>query len=243
SVVGSTVSVALRSTVMVLGSVTMLVVTSPRLAGWTLVGIPLFVLPLVIGGRRLQKVARASQDRVADANMLASETLGAIRTVQAHAREPYERGRFAEAVAQIVATARRRIGLQSLVTAVAISLVFGAIILVLWMGAHDVIRGEMSAGTLGQFVLYALLGAGSVGALAEVWNELQRAAGGMGRIGELLAERSGIAPPARPATLPRPVRGALRLDEVTFHYPTRPDSPALDDFSLEVAPGETVALV
>lgn len=243
SVVGSTVSVALRSTVMVLGSVTMLVVTSPRLAGWTLVGIPLFVLPLVIGGRRLQKVARASQDRVADANMLASETLGAIRTVQAHAREPYERGRFAEAVAQTVATARRRIGLQSLVTAVAISLVFGAIILVLWMGAHDVIRGEMSAGTLGQFVLYALFGGGSVGALAEVWNELQKAAGGMGRISELLDERAGIAAPARPQALPARPRGELRFEQVGFHYPGREDSPALSGFDLHVAPGETVALV
>ena len=243
SVIGTTMSVALRSTVTVLGSVVMLIVTSPKLAVWALVGIPLLVLPLVLGGRRLQKISRQSQDRVADANALASEALGAIRTVQAHAREDYERGRFADAVALSVATARRRIGVQALVTAVAISLIFGAIILVLWLGAHDVIRGEMTAGTLGQFVLYALLGAGSVGALAEVWNELQRAAGGMGRIGELLAERSGIAPPARPATLPRPVRGALRLDEVTFHYPTRPDAPALDRFSLDVAPGETVALV
>ena len=243
SVVGSTVSVALRSVVMVLGSVVMLVVTSPKLATWTLVGIPLFVLPLVIGGRRLQKISRASQDRDADANTLSSETLGAIRTVQAHAREPYERGRFAEAVAQTVATARRRIGMQSLVTAVAISLVFGAIILVLWSGAHDVIRGDMSAGTLGQFVLYALFGGGSVGALAEVWNELQKAAGGMGRISELLGETPRIAAPAHPARLPRPLRGDLRFEEVSFHYPGRDNAPALHDFSLHVAPGETVALV
>ena len=243
SVVGSTVSVALRSVVMVLGSVVMLVVTSPKLATWTLVGIPLFVLPLVIGGRRLQKVSRASQDRVADANTLAAESLGAIRTVQAHAREPYERGRFADAVARTVATARRRIGLQSLVTAVAIALVFGAIILVLWSGAHDVIRGDMSAGTLGQFVLYALFGGGSVGALAEVWNELQKAAGGMGRIGELLGETPRIAAPAHPARLPRPLRGDLRFEGVSFHYPGRDNAPALHDFSLHVAPGVTVALV
>jgi len=243
SVVGSTISVALRSVVMVLGSVVMLVVTSPKLATWTLVGIPLFVLPLVIGGRRLQKVARASQDRVADANTLASETLGAIRTVQAHAREPYERGRFSDAVAQAVATARRRIGLQSLVTAVAIALVFGAIIIVLWSGAHDVIRGDISAGTLGQFVLYALFGGGSVGALAEVWNELQKAAGGMGRISELLGESPRITRPAQPAVLPRPLRGELSFDAVSFHYPGRDNAPALYDFSLRVAPGETVALV
>ncbi len=243
SVIGSTMSVALRSVVTVLGSVVMLVVTSPKLAIWAMVGIPLFVLPLVLGGRRLQKISRQAQDRVADANSLAAEALGAIRTVQAHAREDYERGRFADAVALSVATARRRIGVQSLVTAVAISLIFGAIILVLWSGAHDVIGGEMTAGTLGQFVLYALLGAGSVGALAEVWNELQRAAGGMGRIGELLGERSGIVAPARPAPLPQPLRGALRLDEVSFHYPSRPDAPALHGFNLDVAPGETVALV
>ncbi|HRP71404.1 MAG TPA: ABC transporter transmembrane domain-containing protein [Luteimonas sp.] len=243
SVIGSTMSVALRSVVTTLGSVVMLVVTAPKLAVWALVGIPLFVLPLVLGGRRLQKISRQAQDRVADANSLAAESLGAIRTVQAHAREDYERTRFSDAVALSVATARRRIGVQSLVTAVAISLVFGAVIVVLWLGAHDVIRGEMTAGTLGQFVLYALLGAGSVGALAEVWNELQRAAGGMGRIGELLEERSDIVAPAQPAVLPTPLRGELRFDAVSFHYPSRPDAPALHEFELQVAPGETVALV
>ncbi|MGN7724943.1 ABC transporter transmembrane domain-containing protein [Luteimonas sp. 22616] len=243
SVVGSTVSVALRSVVMVIGSLAMLVATSPRLAAYTLVGIPLCVLPLVLGGRRLGKISRQSQDRVADANALASETLGAIPTVQAHAREPYERGRFAAAIDASVATARRRIGMQALVTAMAISLVFGAITLVLWSGAHDVIDGRLTVGTLSQFVLYAVLGGGSVGALAETWNELQKAAGGMGRIGELLDERPGIAAPARPHSLPVPVRGALRFDGVTFHYPSRPDAPALEDFSLQVAPGETVALV
>ncbi|VXB64890.1 ABC transporter ATP-binding protein [Luteimonas sp. 9C] len=243
AVVGSTMSVALRSTVMVIGSVAMLVVTSPRLAAFTLIGIPLFVLPLVLGGRKLAKISRQSQDRVADANALANETLTAIRTVQAHAREPWERGRFGDAVAQSVATARRRIGLQSIITAVAITLIFGAVTVVLWSGAHDVIEGRMTAGTLGQFVLYALFGAGSVGALAEVWNELQRAAGGMGRIGELLVERPGIRAPDAPATLPEPVRGALRFEDVRFHYPSRPDAPALEHFNLQVAPGETVALV
>ncbi len=242
-VVATSMSVALRSLVMVLGSVTMLVVTSPRLAAFTLVGIPLFVLPLVLGGRRLEKISRQSQDRVADANALAAETLGAIRTVQAHAREPYERGRFASAVAEAVATARRRIGVQALVTAVAISAVFGAITLVLWSGAHDVVEGTLSAGTLGQFVLYALFGGGSVGALAEVWNELQRAAGGMGRIAELLDERPGIRAPTAPRPLPARVAGEVRFDHVGFHYAGRDDAPALVDFSLAVRPGETVALV
>ncbi|HVI58407.1 MAG TPA: ABC transporter transmembrane domain-containing protein [Luteimonas sp.] len=243
SVVGSTISVALRSIVMVLGSLAMLVATSPRLAAYTLVGIPLCVLPLVVGGRRLGKISRQSQDRVADANALASETLGAIPTVQAHAREPYERGRFADAISASVATARRRIGMQAIVTAMAISLVFGAITLVLWSGAHDVVNGALSKGTLGQFVLYAIFGGGSVGALAETWNELQKAAGGMGRIGELLDERPGIVAPAQPRSLPRPVRGEIDFDGVSFHYPSRPDMRALEDFSLHVAPGETVALV
>jgi len=243
SVVGSTVSVALRSVVMVIGSLAMMMATSPRLAMYTLIGIPLCVLPLVLGGRRLGKISRQSQDRVADANSLATETLGAIPTVQAHAREPYERGRFAAAIAASVATARRRIGWQAVVTAMAISLVFGAVTLVLWSGAHDVIDGRLTVGTLSQFVLYAVLGGGSVGALAETWNELQKAAGGMGRIGELLDERAVIAPPAQPRSLPSPVHGALRFDDVTFHYPSRPDAPALENFSLQVAPGETVALV
>ncbi|MDQ3495721.1 MAG: ABC transporter transmembrane domain-containing protein [Pseudomonadota bacterium] len=243
SVVGSSMSVALRSVVMVLGSVAMMVVTSPGLAAFTLVGIPLFVLPLVLGGRHLGRLSRQSQDRVADANALASEALGAIRTVQSHARELYERGRFAEAVARSVAIARKRIGVQALVTAVAISAIFGAITLVLWSGAHDVASGGMTPGTLGQFVLYALLGGGSVGALAEVWNELQRAAGGMGRISELLDERAQVVAPVQIQSLPQPVRGSLHFDHVGFHYPSRPEAPALADFSLSVQPGETVALV
>jgi len=243
SVVGSSMSVALRSMITVIGSIAMLFVTSPHLASYTLVGIPLAVLPIVIGGRRLKKVSRASQDRVADANTLAAETLGAVRTVQAHAREPYERTRFGKALAVAVDTARQRIRSQAIVTAVAITLIFGAITLVLWSGAHDVVAGRMSAGTLGQFVLYALIGGGSVGALAEVWNELQRAAGGMGRISELLQEVPGIAAPANPISLPQPVRGDIAFDNVTFHYPLRPDLPAIDRFTLRVHPGETLALV
>jgi len=218
-------------------------VTSPRLAAYSLIGIPLAVLPIVLGARRLQKMARASQDRVADANTLAAETLGAVRTVQAHAREPWERGRFEAALQASVATARKRIRMQSFVTAAAIVLIFGAIVLVLWMGARDVISGAMTAGTLGQFVLYALIGGGSVGALAEVWNELQRAAGGMGRIAELLEEQPLVTAPAHPARLPQPLRGEIRFDEVVFHYPQRPDQAALNGFDLHVRPGETVALV
>jgi len=243
SVVGSSMSVALRSVITVIGSIAMLFVTSPHLASYALIGIPLAVLPIVIGGRRLQKASRASQDRVADANTLAAETLGAVRTVQAHAREPYERTRFGRALDIAVDTARRRIRSQAIVTAVAIVLIFGAITLVLWSGAHDVVAHRMSAGTLGQFVLYALIGGGSVGALAEVWNELQRAAGGMGRISELLQETPGIRTPANPVRLTQPVRGEVGFDDVTFHYPMRPDLPALEHFTLRARPGETVALV
>jgi len=243
NIVGSVMSIALRSTITAAGALVMLFVTSPRLAAWALVGIPAAVLPVVLGARIIRKIARSSQDRVADANALATETLGAVRTVQAHARESYERGRFADAVANTVATARRRIGAQSLMTGTTITLFFGAITLVLWSGAHDVIAGRMSAGTLIQFVLYALFGGGSVAALAEVWNELQKAAGGMGRINELLVETAGVVAPGHPATLPKPLRGDIALEAVTFRYPQRPDLPALDEFSLRVSPGETVALV
>ncbi|MBZ3361061.1 ABC transporter transmembrane domain-containing protein [Xanthomonas perforans] len=241
--IGTTMSVALRSSVTVIGSMVMLFVTSPRLAGFTLIGIPLAVLPIVLGARRLQKISRASQDRVADANTLAAETLGAVRTVQAHARERYESQRFSTALFAAIDTAKLRIRTQATVTAVAIMLIFGAIVAVLWLGAHDVIAGRMTPGTLGQFVLYALIGGGSVGALAEVWNELQRAAGGMGRVSELLDEQPAIVAPATPQALPQPLRGAIHFDRVVFHYPQRPDAPALDGFDLHVSPGETVALV
>ena len=243
NLVGSAMSVALRSSVTVLGSLAMLFVTSPRLATWALVGIPATVLPVMFAARWVQKASRGSQDRVADANALATETLGAVRTVQAHARESYERERFGAAVMRAIAAARRRIGLQSGITAVVIVLFFAAITAVLWMGAHDVNAGRMSLGTLAQFVLYAVFAGGSVAALAETWNELQRAAGGMSRIDELLGERPGILPPAAPVALPSPLRGEIRLDAVSFHYPQRAEQAALNSFSLHVKPGETVALV
>lgn len=243
SLVGSSISVALRSLVMVVGAIGMMFVTSPRLATYTMIGIPLFVAPIVLGSQRLRKIARLSQDRVADANALASEVLGNIGTVQSHAREPYERGRFVDAVTRAVATARKRIGMQAIVTAVAMTAFLGAIIIVLWSGAHDVADGRMTAGALGQFVLYAMLGGGSVGALAEVWNEVQRAAGGMGRINDLFIEEPQLVAPPSPTLLPIPVRGEIAFEDVVFHYPTRADAPALEGFTLRVHPGETVALV
>ena len=243
SVVGSSMSVALRSGITVVGSAVMLAVTSPRLAMYALLGIPLVVLPMVLSGRRVRGVAKDSQDRVADANARAGETLGAMHTVQSYAREDYERERFGDAVTVSLGAARRRIRLQAMLTAIVVVLVFGSITAVLWVGAKNVVSGELTAGTLGQFLLYAMLGAGSVGALTEVWAEVQRAAGGMSRINELLLERSLLATPSSPTPLPVPLKGRIALQGVGFHYPTRPDTAALQDFSLTVEPGETVALV
>jgi len=243
NIVGSVMSIALRSSITAVGALVMLFVTSPRLAAWAMVGIPLAVVPVILGSRVIRKIARSSQDRVADANALATETLGAVRTVQAHARETYERDRFAVAVSNAVHTARKRIGAQSLMTGSTITLFFGAITLVLWSGAHDVLAQRISAGTLIQFVLYALFAGGSVAALAEVWNELQKAAGGMGRINELLEESPAIVATDEPRSLPVPVAGDIVFDDVTFHYPQRPDAAALHGFRLHVRPGETVALV
>jgi ATP-binding cassette subfamily B protein len=242
-VVGSSMSVALRSVVTVLGSLVMLVVTSPKLAGLAVVGIPLAVLPIALGGRRVRKASEATQDRVADANARAGETLGAMHTVQSYAREDYERGRFENALRATLGAARRRIRLQAALTAVVIVLFFGAIVGVLWSGAQAVVAGQMSAGTLGQFMLYALIGAGSVGALTEVWSEVQRAGGGMQRIAALFAEAPAVARPRHADRLAVPIRGELRFEDVRFCYPSRPDAPALDGFNLHVRPGETVALV
>ncbi|HTD28210.1 MAG TPA: ATP-binding cassette domain-containing protein, partial [Xanthomonadaceae bacterium] len=223
-------------------------VTSPRLAGFAAIGIPLVILPIVLFGRRVQGMSRNSQDRIADANARAAETLNAMHTVQSYARETHESERFAGAVETAYAAARRRVRTQATLTASVIMLVFGAITSVLWIGAHDVISGGMSAGTLTQFVFYAVFGAGSVGALSEVWAEVQRAGGGMARINELLAEVPRIAAPKQPKSLPsasdsaHPI-GAIEFEHVRFHYPARPDTAALEDFSLTVRPGETIALV
>jgi ATP-binding cassette subfamily B protein len=243
SVVGSSMSIALRSTITVIGSAVMLVVTSPHLAGLTLIGIPLIVLPVALAGRRVRNAAKDSQDRVADANARAGETFNSMHTVQSYAREDFERLRFDQAVMRSLGAALKRIRLQSLLTATAMTLFLGAIVAVLWVGAHQVAAHTLSGGTLVQFLFYAGIGAGSVGALTEVFNDVQRASGGMARINELFAEDSHLAVPASPTPLPSPLQGELRLDDVTFHYPTRPDTAALSDFNLLVRPGETVALV
>ena len=243
ALIGSGISVALRSVVMLLGASAMMVWTSPRLAGLTALVIPAVLLPILVFGRRVQKLSRASQDRLADAAALANETLNAAPAVKAYAREDVESTRYAGAIARALASARRRIGMRAWLTAAVIALFFGAIDLVLWAGARDVMAGTLNVGVLGQFVLYAIFAAGSVAGLSEVWGDVMRAAGAMERIGELFAERADIASPAQPQALPRPVSGALSFEHVRFHYPTRPDVAALHDFSLDVRPGETVALV
>ena len=243
ALIGSGISVALRSAVMLVGAAVAMVWTAPSLAGLTALVIPAVVLPILIFGRRVQKLSRASQDRLADAAAMANETLNASTAIKAYAREGIESRRYAEAIFRALATARRRIGMRALLTMAVIVLVFGAITLVLWAGARQVLTGTLDAGVLGQFVLYAIFAAGSVAGLSEVWGDLLRAAGAMERIGELLAERADIVDPPQPQALPRPVRGALRFEHVDFHYPSRPDTPALSDFNLEIRPGETVALV
>ncbi|MEO8010581.1 MAG: ABC transporter transmembrane domain-containing protein, partial [Dokdonella sp.] len=243
TVVGSTLSLSLRSVVMLIGSTTMLIITSPRLAGLTALVIPAVILPIVFLGRRVERLSRESQDRIADTSAIASESLNAVHAVQAYTREQYEGDRYGSAVKRALATARKRITTTALLTALVILLSFGAITLVLWAGAHQVIAGEMDAGVLAQFVLYAVIAAGSVGGLTEVWGELLRCAGALGRIGELLDTPALIRSPAEPRPLPAPFRGALRFEHVTFKYPSRPDRASMDDLSLVVEPGETVALV
>jgi ATP-binding cassette subfamily B protein len=243
ALVGSGVSVALRSAVMLVGAAVAMVWTAPSLAGLTALVIPAVMLPILLFGRRVQKLSRASQDRLADAAAIANETLNASTAVKAYAREMIESNRYATAIYRALATARRRIGMRALLTMSVIVLVFGAITLVLWAGARHVLAGTLDAGVLGQFVLYAIFAAGSVAGLSEVWGDVLRAAGAMERIGELLAERPEVTAPAQPLALPSPMRGALQFDHVTFHYPTRPNTAALEDFTLNVEPGETVALV
>ncbi|MGN6382337.1 MAG: ABC transporter transmembrane domain-containing protein, partial [Dyella sp.] len=224
ALVGSGVSVALRSAVMLVGAAVAMVWTAPSLAGLTALVIPAVMLPILVFGRRVQKLSRASQDRLADAAAIANETLNASTAVKAYAREGIESSRYATAIYRALATARRRIGMRSMLTMAVIVLVFGAITLVLWAGARHVLTGTLDAGILGQFVLYAVFAAGSVAGLSEVWGDVLRAAGAMERIGELLAEQPEIAAPAQPLALPKPTRGALQFDHVTFHYPTRPNA-------------------
>jgi ATP-binding cassette subfamily B protein len=242
-IVGTTLSMAARNLVMGIGGVIYLFTLAPKLTLMLLLGIPLIILPIVLLGRRLRVVSRQSQDRVADIGAMIAETLGAMKIVQAFGQEPREAERFSGAVETTFATARRRIALRAAMTSIVILLVFGSITFVMWQGVIDVAAGRLSGGKIAAFMLTGALVAGAFGALTEVYGDLVRGAGAAGRLAELLAETPEIAPPANPIPLPRPGRGALTFDHVSFRYPTRPELAALADFSLAIEPGEMVAVV
>jgi ATP-binding cassette subfamily B protein len=243
SIAGVNLSITLRSVISLVGSLAMLAVTSARLTGMILVLVPVVVVPLILLGRRVRKLSRASQDRIADTSGIADETLNAIHTVQAFTLEGVNTLRFDAAVEDSFHAAVRRTKTRSSLTAVATMLVFGAITFVLWIGAHDVVRGEMTGGQLGQFLLYAVYVAVSAASLSEMWGEVQRAAGAMERLVELQHATPTIVAPDHPVPMPTPGRGDIRFEGVGFCYPSRPESPALADFDLAIQPGETVAFV
>ena len=242
ALIGSSVSMWLRSAVTLIGALAMLVVTSPKLAGLVLLVVPFVVVPIILFGRRERRLSRIAQDRVADLGAYAEEAIGGLRTVQAYTHEAIDRLRFGEAVERSVATAVRRILTRASLILVVILLGFGAITLSLWVGGRDVITGQISGGDLAAFVFYAVMVASSGATMSELWGEVQRAAGAADRIIELLDEVPTIAAPVAPAVFPAPV-GRIEFDRVGFRYPARPDTAALADFSLTVEPGEMVALV
>ena len=243
-IVGTTVSVALRNLVTGFGGIAYLFTLAPKLTAYLLVGMPLIMLPILVLGRRLRRLSRESQDRLADIGSATSETLGAMRIVQAFGQESRETERFAEAVYRGLATARKRISMRAFITATAFFLIFGSITLVMWQGAVDVASGQMSGGSIAAFVLTGGLVAGAFGALSESWGDILRGAGAAGRLQELLEVQSTIQSPARPVPIPETERGVhIAFDHVRFHYPTRTDTAALTDFDLDVRAGERLALV
>ncbi|WP_116091552.1 ABC transporter transmembrane domain-containing protein [Sphingomonas crusticola] len=242
-IVGSTVSIALRNSFTGIGGIVYLFTLSPKLAGMLLLGIPLIMGPVIVLGRRVRGFSRSSQDSIAEVGSMVAETLGAMKIVQAFGQESREAERFGVAVEHAFAVGRRRFTVRAIMTAVVIGLIFGSITMVLWQGATDVAAGRMSGGSIAAFVLTGGFVAGAFGALTEVYGDLLRGAGAAGRLGELLAEKPEIAPPAKPQALPVPPRGTIAFDHVEFRYPTRPEVAALHDFSLTVSPGERVAIV
>ena len=242
-VVATSASVALRNIFMGLGGIVYMALQSAKLTGLMLLVIPLVIGPIVVLGRRLSKLSRTSQDRIADISVMVTEALAAIKIVQAFTQEARQAERFGAAVERAFAAARKRIIVRSAVTAIVILLIFSAITLVLWEGAMDVIAGRMTGGTITAFVLAAAITAGAFGALAEVYGDVMRAVGASSRIAELLRAEPAIVAPARPVPMPQPPRGSLAFTNVGFRYPTRPEVSALVDFNLNVRPGETVAIV
>jgi ATP-binding cassette subfamily B protein len=243
SAVGATASVALRNIIMGLGAVVLMVFTSPKLSGLVIAAIPLIVLPLVAFGRSVRRRSRAAQDTLAQATAYASEQIGSARTMQAFTNEGMVTGRFGKAVEQAFGAARSSVLARAVLTFVAIFIIFGSVVAVLWFGSRDVLSGAMSAGTLSQFLLYAVMAAGALAALSEVWGELSQAAGASERLAELLDERPAISTPANPTPLPDRHVGSVAFDAVSFAYPARRDRSALRRLDFSVQPGETVAIV
>jgi len=242
-VIGSSASVALRNSLMCVGGIAMLVVTNPKLALLVLAVVPLVVAPIILFGRKVRRLSREAQARMADMTSEGGETLDAVRTVQAFAQEERATQRFGEATERAFVAARRRIAQRAVMTTLVIFIVFAAVGFLLWMGGHDVLSGRISAGDLTAFVFYAVLVASSGGAISETIGDLQRAAGAAERLAELCAEPPAIVEATNPEPLPTPLRGGVRFERVSFHYPTRQEQLALDRFDLTVAPGETVAIV
>ena len=243
TVVGSTVSVALRNMLLFVGASAMLLITSPRLSGLVVLVVPLVLLPILLLGRRVRRLSRAAQDRVADVGAHAEESVSAVRTVQAFGHEALDVAGFAAGVEEAFRAAIRRTRVRAALTVIVIVLALGSVCTILWLGGRDVMSGAISPGDLAAFVFYAIVAAGALGALSEVVGDLQRAAGAAERLMDLLAMRPEIVAPANPRPLPEPARGRVVFRNVTFTYPALPDRPVLRDFELEVAPGETVALV
>ncbi len=243
SIIGSSVSIALRNALLLVGGLIMLTLTSAKLTGLVLLIVPGIIVPIVVLGRRLRRLSRENQDWIAASSGNASEALGAVQTVQAFTHETASITRFNRVTERSFDTALRRVATRAVMTAIVIFLVFAGIVGVLWVGALDVREGTMTVGELVQFVIYSVIVAGSVGALSETWSELQRAAGATERLVELLSATDSVNDPATPLALPEPVKGAVEFEGVRFHYPSRPGQSALDGITLRVRPGETVALV
>ncbi|MGI9400890.1 MAG: ABC transporter transmembrane domain-containing protein [Rhizobiaceae bacterium] len=243
SAFGATASMALRNTLLGIGAVIMMVYTSPRLSLIVIAAIPLIVLPIVAFGRAVRRRSRYAQDMLANATAYASEAIGAVRTLHAFANEALVRNRYSNAVETAFDASRLAVRTRALLTAFAIFLIFSSVVAVLWIGARDVLAGTMTPGTLGQFLLYAVFGAGALGALSEVWGELSLAAGAAERLTELLAEEPEIYAPENPVAIPQPVKGEISFDDVGFSYPARTDAPVIDNLSFTIKPGETIAIV
>ena len=243
TVVGSSASFALRNLVMAIGSIAMMLVTSPKLTGLCLIGVPLVVAPIILFGRRVRKLSRDSQDRIADTSAYAGEALNAIMTVQAFTHEDSDREGFSRAVEESFTAAILRTRMRAVMTALVIFMVGAAIVGVLWIGASDVLAGRMTGGQLSQFILYAVFLASGMGAVSETWGDVQRAAGATERLMEILATEPAIRAPARPLALPAPAKGEVAFGNVTFRYPSRLDHRALNGVNFAIRPGEAVALV